>query len=317
MSALLRCQLQTSGSYTERTRVESPELSRVGREDRPDSPPILASQQFALPGYLHVIGTALREGRNFTDDDIAKDRPVVIIDRELARRLWPEGAIGKQLVIYRTGRRDVVEVIGVTNSARLTRVRDGNTPRFIFPYGKYPSSMSLVIRTPASTERLAAQIRASVDEVRPGQPVLEIRGMRDYVLNSIGDTRFMVFGLAVFAGLSVLLAAMGLYGTLTYLTIQRTREFGIRMAIGSSLQAIVAIVMQETATLTIVGIIIGLLGASTIVRSMRGMLYGVRPLDAMTLLAVIGLVEMIAVGSATFPAWRASQIDPQISLRSE
>jgi predicted permease len=290
---------------------------RVGREDRPDSPPILASQQFAFPGYLHTIRTALLQGRDFTDEDITKDRPVAIIDQELARRLWPEGAIGKQLVIYRTGRRDVVEVIGVTNSARLTRVRDQNTPRFLFPYGKYPSGMSLVIRTPTSADKLAPQIKAVVDKVRPGQAVLDVRGMRDYVSDSMGDTRFMVFALTVFAAASVLLAAVGLYGTLTYLTLQRTREFGIRLALGSSRKAIIAIVVQETAILTLVGTALGLLGASVMVGTIRGMLYGVRPLDGMTFVGVVGLVGIIALGSATIPAWRAAGIDPQISLRSE
>ena len=290
---------------------------RVGRKDRPDSPPILATQQFALPGYLHTIGTALREGRDFTDEDIATHRGVAIVDQGLARRLWPEGAIGKRLVIYRTGRRDEVEVIGVTNSARLTRVRDQNTPHFIFPYGNYPSGMSLVMKTPNSAEKLAPQIKAAVDEVRPGQAVLDIRGMREYVLDSIGDTRFMVFVLTVFAGASVLLAAVGLYGTLTYLTLQRTREFGIRLAIGSSLEAIIAIVVQESAMLTLVGTALGLLGASAIVGTIRGMLYGVHPLDGMTFVGVVGLVGIIALGSATIPAWRAARIDPQISLRSE
>ena len=290
---------------------------RVGRKDRPDSPPILATQQFALPGYLHTIGTALREGRDFADEDIATHRGVAIIDQGLARRLWPEGAIGKRLVIYRTGRRDEVEVIGVTNSARLTRVRDQNTPHFILPYGDYPSGMSLVMKTPNSTEKLAPQIKAAVDEVRPGQAVLDIRGMREYVLDSIGDTRFMVFVLTVFAGASVLLAAVGLYGTLTYLTLQRTREFGIRLAIGSSLEAIIAIVVQESAMLTLVGTALGLLGASAIVGTIRGMLYGVHPLDGMTFVGAAGLVGIIALGSATIPAWRAARIDPQISLRSE
>jgi putative ABC transport system permease protein len=290
---------------------------RVGRKDRPDSPPILATQQFALPGYLNTIGTAMLQGRDFTDEDIVKDRGVAIIDRELARRLWPEGAIGKRLVIYRTGRRDEVEVIGVTNSARLTRVRDLNTPHFIFPYGQYPSGMSLVIKTPNSAGKLAPRIRAAVDEVHPGQPVLDIRGMREYVSDSIGDTRFMVFVLTVLAGASVLLAAVGLYGTLTYLTLQRTREFGIRLAIGSSLKAIVAIVVQESAMLTLVGTALGLLGASAIAGTIRGMLYGVHPLDGLTFVGVVGLVGIIALGSAAIPAWRAARIDPQISLRSE
>jgi putative ABC transport system permease protein len=247
---------------------------RVGRKDRPDTPPILATQQFALPGYVHTIRTALREGRDLTDEDIAQDRPVAIITQELARRLWPEGAIGKRLVIYRTGRRDEVEVIGVTNSARLTRVRDQNTPHFIFPYGRYPSAMSLVIRTPTGAEKLAPLIKAAVDEVRPGQAVLDIRGMRESVMDSISDTRFMVFVLTVFAEASVLLAAVGLYGTLTYLTLQRTREFAIRLAIGSSLEAIIAIVVRESAMLTLVGTALGLLGASAVVGTIRGMLYG-------------------------------------------
>jgi putative ABC transport system permease protein len=242
--------------------------------NRPDTPPILATQQFALPGYVHTIRTALREGRDLTDEDIAQDRPVAIITQELARRLWPEGAIGKRLVIYRTGRRDEVEVIGVTNSARLTRVRDQNTPHFIFPYGRYPSAMSLVIRTPTGAEKLAPLIKAAVDEVRPGQAVLDIRGMRESVMDSISDTRFMVFVLTVFAEASVLLAAVGLYGTLTYLTLQRTREFAIRLAIGSSLEAIIAIVVRESAMLTLVGTALGLLGASAVVGTIRGMLYG-------------------------------------------
>ncbi len=290
---------------------------RVGRKDRPDSPPILATQQFALPGYLHTIGTALREGRDFTDEDIATDRGVTIIDEELARRLWPEGAIGRRLVIYRTGRRDEVEVIGVTNSARLTRVRDQNTPHFIFPYGNYPSGMSLVIKTPNSAGKMAPQIKAAVDEARSGQTVLDIRGMRDYVSNSIGDTRFMVFVLTAFAGASLMLAAVGLYGTLTYLTLQRTREFGIRLAIGSSLKGIIGIVVRESAMLTLIGTVLGLLGASVMAGTIRGMLYGVHPLDGMTFVSVVGLVGIIALGSATIPAWRAARIDPQISLRSE
>ncbi len=113
-----------SASAVNRLPLAGQASRRVGRSDRPDSPPILASQQFALPGYLHTMRTPLREGRDFTDEDIATGRGATIIDRELATRLWPEGAIGKRLSIYRTGRRDEVEVIGVTNGARLTRVRD-------------------------------------------------------------------------------------------------------------------------------------------------------------------------------------------------
>lgn len=290
---------------------------RVGRADLPDSPPILASQQFALSGYLHTISTPLREGRDFTDEDVGMARSVAIIDHELATRLWPEGAIGNRLTIYRTARRDEVEVIGVTNSARLTRVRDENTPHFILPYGLYPAGMSLVIRTRNSAERLAPQIKAAADIAHAGQAVIDIRPMGEYVSDSIGDTRFMAFVLTAFAGASVLLAGIGLYGTLTYLTMQRTPEFGIRLAIGSSSWGIVAIVVRESALLTLVGTAVGLLGACAVGGMIRGMLYGVHPLDSVTLIAVVALVVIIAVSSASIPAWRAARIDPQISLRSE
>jgi putative ABC transport system permease protein len=293
------------------------ESRRVGRADRPESPPILASQQFALPGYLHTIRTPLREGRDFTDEDIATDGGGAIIDEELARRLWPEGAIGKRLVIYRTGRRDEAEVIGVTDSARLTRVRDDNTPHFILPYGGYPSAMALVIRTRDTAEKIAPRIKAAAYKARAGQPVSDIRPMSDYVSASIGDTRFVVVVLTAFAGASVLLAAIGLYGTLTYLTMQRTREFGIRLAVGASVRSIVAIVVGESALLTLIGAGLGLLGALAVAETIRGLLYGVHPADTLTVISAVGLIVTIALISASIPAWRAARADPQISLRSE
>lgn len=299
-----------SASAVNRLPLAGQASRRVGRSDRPDSPPILASQQFALPGYLHTMRTPLREGRDFTDEDIATGRGATIIDRELATRLWPEGAIGKRLSIYRTGRRDEVEVIGVTNGARLTRVRDENTPHFILPYAAYPADMSLVVRNRNGAERLAVQIKAA-------GAMVDIRPMSEYVSDSIGDTRFMMFVLTAFAGASVLLTVTGLYGTLMYLTLQRTREFGIRLAIGASVRAIIGIVVRESAVLTLVGTAFGLLAAFGVSSTIRGMLYGVQPLDGGTLVGVVALVLVVGLSSASIPAWRAARIDPQISLRSE
>ena len=135
--------------------------------------------------------------------------------------------------------------------------------------------------------------------------------------DSIGDTRFILFVLAAFAGGSVLLAAVGLYGTLAYLTAQRTREFGIRLALGSSVPAIVGIVMREGVLLAVAGVVLGLLGAAASTRAIQQLLYGVRPLDAVTLLGVVGVVGIVALAAAGVPAWRAARIDPQASLRSE
>lgn len=286
---------------------------RVGRSDQPEAPPILATQQGAIPGYLGVIGTPLVEGRDFTDDDFASQRNVTIIDEGLAKRLWPEGAIGKRLVVYRTGWQSVLEVVGVTAAVRATQVRDDNIPHFMMP----SVEMSLVIKTRASASQMAAGIQAAVDAAHGGRAAYDVRPMSDYVSDSIGDTRFILFVLSAFAGASVLLAVVGLYGTLAYLTAQRTREFGIRMALGSSVRAIIAIVLTEGLFLALAGMGVGLIGAVAAAGAMRGLLYRVGPLDGMTLAWVVALTGVVALAAACVPAWRAARIDPQASLRTE
>jgi len=292
-------------------------IRRVGRADQSDTPPMLATQQFALPGYLGVIGTPLLAGRDFTDDDIATQRKVTIIDEGLAERLWPEGAIGKVLSVYRTGRRNDLEVVGVTAPVRVTRVRDGSIPHFMMPYGSYPVGMSLVVKTREPAESLAPRIQSALDAAHGERAAFDIRPMSAYVADSIGDTRFILSVMAVFAGASVLLAAVGLYGTLAYLTAQRTREFGIRLALGCSVKALVTIVIRESVLLGAAGTAVGLIGVVAGTKAVQELLYGVRPLDGVTLVGVVGLVGIIALGAAAVPAWRASRIDPQTSLRSE
>ena len=289
------------------------ENRRVGRADQPDVPPIRATQQGALPGYLAVIGTPLQEGRDFTYDDVAAKRNVTIIDERLAKRLWPEGAIGKRLSVYRTGWRQDLEVIGIIAPVRVTRVRDDNIPHYMMP----DASNTLVIKTHEPAERMAQRIKLAVDEAHVGRAAFNIRPMSDYVSDSVGDTRFIMSVLAAFAGASVLLAAVGLYGTLVYLTVQRTREFGIRMALGASVKVIVAIVIRESLLLAATGVGLGLLGVAAVTRAIRELLYGVQPLDTLTLLAIVGLVAIVALGAASLPAWRATRIDPQTSLRSD
>jgi predicted permease len=288
---------------------------RVGRADQPDTPPILATQQGAIPGYLDVIGTPLLQGRDFTDADIATKRNVTIIDDGLAYRLWPEGgAIGKVLSVYRTGWRHDLEVIGVTAAVRVTRVRDESIPHFMLP-DEFPDS--LVIKTHETAARLAPGIQEAVKAAKTGRAAFDIRPMSDYVADSIGDTRFTLIVLAAFAAASVLLSAVGLYGTLAFLTAQRTREFGIRLALGAGVQAIVSIVLRESVLLSAAGVALGLAGVAAATGLMKGLLYRVKPLDGLTLLGVAGIAGIIAVIAASAPAWKAARIDPQMSLRSE
>lgn len=177
--------------------------------------------------------------------------------------------------------------------------------------------MSLVIKTHLSAGQMAPGIRLAAEAAQVGRAPFDVRPMSSYVSDSIGDTRFIMLALAAFAGASVLLAAVGLYGTLAYLTAQRTQEFGIRLALGSSVKAIVAIVLRESILLALAGVALGLLGAAAFARAIQELLYGVRPLDGATLLGVVVLVAIVALGAALVPAWRAARTDPQASLRSE
>ena len=292
---------------------------RVGRADQPDALPILATQQVGIPGFLGVIGTPLREGRDFSVNDIEAQRDVALIDEGLAKKLWPEGAIGKRMAVFRNGLTHQPEIIGVTGIVRATRVRDDNIPHFMIPFSAspVPVEMSLVVKTRESAERMAAPIKAAVDASHGGRAAFDVRAMDSYVSDSIGDTRFILFVLAAFAGVSVLLAAVGLYGTLAYLTAQRTREFGIRLALGCSIRGLIAIVFRESVVLAVVGAAVGLAGATAATTAIRRLLYGVRPIDGVTLLGVLGLLGIVALGAAAVPGWRATRIDPQTSLRSE
>ncbi len=297
--------------------AEGQQTRRVGRADQPEDARFVATQQSATPGYLGAIGTPLVAGRDFTSDDVAERREVTIVDATLARRLWPTGAVGQRLSVFRTGRRQDLEVVGVTAPVRATRVRDDDVPHFMIPFSLYPAGMSLVVRTRQPAERMTAPIVAAIAGVSGARAAFDVRPLSAYVSESTGDTRLVLLVLAAFAGASVLLAAGGLYGTLAYLTDQRTREFGIRLALGSTERGIVAIVVREGAVLAAVGSLLGLAGVAAATGAIRELLYGVRPLDGITLAGVAGVVAIVALGAAAVPAFRAGRLDPQTSLRGD
>jgi len=290
---------------------------RVGRTDKPDMPAIVATQQIVTSGYLKVMGTPLLQGRDFTAEDVTGQHSVAIVDERLAHRLWPEGALGKRL-LYRSGRTvQNLEIVGITVPVRVNRVRDDEIPNFFSPYHIFPHEMSLAIKTKLSAASLAPAIQRAVKEASTGRAAFDIRPMSDYVEGSIGDSRFLLVVLGAFAASCVLLTAVGLYGTLAYLISQRTREFGIRLALGSGIPAIVGMVVREGALLTASGIGVGLTGALVAARAIRQLLYNVAPFDSLTLAGVISLLAMVALAAAVGPAWRAARIDPNISLRGD
>jgi predicted permease len=283
-----------------------------------DGEGVLATQQIVMPGYLPLTHTRLLEGRDLTADDVTHARKVAVIDEQLARRLWPEGgALGGQTVFTAADRVEKFDVVGVTNPVRAVRVQDADVAHVFLPYHVSPGQLSLVIRTSQSAAALGPSIRKAVESLGTLRPVTEIRPMSDYVADSLGETRFTMLMLVGFAAASLLLAAIGLYGTLAYLISQRTQEFGVRMALGASLRSVVSLVVREGATLTLIGASVGFVCALGLAGGLRGLLYGVAPIDPTTIIGVVALLAAVAIVAVIQPAWRAASVDPTTALRAD
>ena len=267
-----------------------------------------------MPGYFGVMDIPLRAGRDFNDDDIIQRRRVVIVDERIATQLWRGDAVGKRLAV---GGSRPLEVVAVAAPIRVSRVRDQSAPTIFVPFHVYEIEQTLVVKTRMPVAVIGPTIKQTVESLGPGRPVFDIRPMRAIVDASIDDTRFTMLVLSGFAVAALLLAGVGLYGTLTYLMSQRTQEFGVRMALGASAAGVMRLVAYEGGLLTALGGTIGLAGAAGVTQALRGLLYGVTPLDGVTLAGVIVLVTAVAIAAIGQPAWRAARIDPVTALRGD
>ncbi|MCI0432687.1 MAG: ABC transporter permease, partial [Gemmatimonadetes bacterium] len=275
----------------------------------------ISMQQSIMPGYFGVMGIPLGAGRDISDDDIQHRRRVVIVDERLAALLWNGDAVGKQLGVGQA--KAPLEVVGVAGQIRARAIRDSSTPTIYVPSHVYEIEQTLVVKTGAPLSAIGPAIKQAVEALGPGRPVFSIRPMSDVMEASIDTTRFTMLVLSGFAVVALLLAGVGLYGTLAYLTSQRTQEFGVRLALGSSAGSILRLVVSEGCVLTGLGAALGLAGALAVTRALRGLLYGVTPLDGLTIASVVALVAAVAVVAVSGPAWRAAHVDPVTALRAE
>lgn len=288
---------------------------RLWRADDPEPTPLMGMQQSVMPGYLDVMGIALQAGRDISDEDIVQQRRVVIVDDRLAVRLWTGNAIGQRLTLGESSQ--PLEVIGVARHIRARDIRDSGAMTFYVPSHVYEIEQTLVVKTRTPVSNIGPSIKHTIESLGPGRPVFDIRPLTDIVSASIDNTRFTMLVLTGFAVVSLLLAAVGLYGTLAYLTAQRTQEFGVRLALGASRSRIVQLVVGEGCLLAGLGAAAGLTGAAAVTRALQGMLYGVTPLDGLTMASVVVLVAIVAVLAVGVPAWRAARVDPVTALRAE
>ena len=293
-----------------------PNNRSFARENEPGSG-VLASQQPVLPGYLALTRTPLLQGRDVSDEDLQAGRMVAVVDERLAARLFPDGALGKRLQIKIGSKPALVEIVGITPPVRASRVSDADLPHVFLSYNVMQVEPWLVVRTRKPAAAIAPEIRRAVEALGTNRPVVDIRPMQDYVDMSIGDTRFTMLMLTAFAATALLLAGIGMYGTLAYLISQRTQEFGVRMALGATAGSVMALVAREGALLSGIGAAAGMAVALGVAGSLRGLLYGVAPIDATTVMVVSLLMATVAIAAASVPAWRAARVDPTTALRTE
>ncbi|HKG90539.1 MAG TPA: FtsX-like permease family protein, partial [Gemmatimonadaceae bacterium] len=275
------------------------------------------------PGYFRAVGTPLLRGRDFTAADDARDAPpVVIVNQALADRYWPgQDAVGKR--VLNIGK-DGAMIVGVVADARHISLRDAPEPMVILPLGPFGASrLTVVARAAGGGAEAAAEgamlraIREAVAALDRDLPLLDMRSMRERVGVAVAQERLLAMLLSAFATLALVLSAAGLYGVVSYTAASRTREWGVRIALGARPRDVLLLVQRQGAALAAIGLAIGLAGALALSRVLGALLYEVAPDDALTYAAVGALLAAVSLLAAYVPARRATRVNPVDAMRSE
>jgi len=276
----------------------------------------------ADPGYFSAIGVPLLRGRFFSDDELLENDKFVIVNQELVRQYFPsEDPLGKHLrVLWRTPEGENYEIIGVVANSSYQLGR-ATRPMMWFPIlagipGNSGDSV-LVMRSGRDVTPLALPIQRLIASLDANLPVKNVLTMEQIVGESTANSNFSATLVLSFAGFSLLLAAVGLYGVLAYLVTQRTGEIGIRMALGARRERVLRLVLIDGLRPALLGLVIGIGASLAVTRLISSVLYGTSPLDPSVFLSVVATLVISATGACLLPAWRAAQIDPMRALRAE
>jgi putative ABC transport system permease protein len=274
--------------------------------------------RWITPDYFRTLNIPLLKGRALTEADTT-DRPwVVVIDEAMARRYFPnEDPLGKRLVIY-WGERRPREIVGVVGNVRQTALDQEAGAHIYVPYFQTPLRYaSLLVRTTAEPLSLAHAVKDAVLAADRDQPVYGIRTMDKIVAESAASRRLNMLLLSFFACVALTLAALGIYGVMSYSVGQRTQEIGLRLALGAQRSDVLRLVLRQGMAFTLVGVGIGLCGAVVLTRWLKKLLFGVSAIDPLTFIAVALLLAGVALIACYIPARRATKVDPLTSLRCE
>ncbi|MGA7752477.1 MAG: ABC transporter permease [Candidatus Sulfotelmatobacter sp.] len=287
-------------------------------EGRPDPGPENqpgASYTVACPNYFHALGVPLLEGREFTHQDGLGAPGVIIINQSMAKKYWPnEDPLGR--VIKQGGAR--LTIVGVVADVHHTGLDEDTNPQFFRPYPQagWPV-MSVVVRTTGAPASYIPAIKKALAEVEPERPVSDVTLMQDVVESSVGSRRFPALLLAAFAGLALVLAAVGIVGVVSYSVSQRTREIGIRMALGARKGDVLNLILSASMGWVFVGLTFGVVASLGLTRLLGTLLYSVKPGNPLVLGIVSMLLAAVALLASYIPARRAAKVDPMVALRCE
>jgi predicted permease len=277
------------------------------------------------PGYIPMMRIPLLAGRNLTEADGAKSAAVLLISASTAKHFWPgENPIGKHIKAAGEQQwRTVVGVVGDVRQYSLSKaLTDGIQGAIYMPYaqaaredGQIPAAMTLLVKARANIDGPAREIRTLAQDQDPNVPVGRVQPLEEVVAGSIANFRATIRVFISFAAAAILLAAIGIYGLVSYWVTQRTYEIGLRVAIGATRKRIVSMILAQGLRVALYGIVAGVIVALAVTRFLASLLYGVGATDPLTFAAVTALVLGVAITATAFPAWRASRIDPIVSLR--
>ena len=277
----------------------------------------------ATPSYFSAMGIPVLRGRGFEAGDIAGSPQVVVITQSAARKYFKdENPIGQRITLgwRRPAGQPKAggEVVGVVGDVKTMGLARDVVPEIYLPYAQLPlNSMDVVVRTSVPPLTLGPAAEAVVRELDPDIPVARLKSLEDLVSRSISQPRFYMLLLGLFASMAVLLAALGIFGVMSYAVTQRSREIGIRMAMGAPEGSVLRMVLGHAAVLIVTGIGIGLMGALALSRSLSGLLFNLSPTDPRTLGAVAVTLAGVALLASYLPARQAAKVDPLVALRSE
>jgi len=296
--------------------------SPIKISDRPAGP--AGSEPIALmikasEGYFRAVGVPLLQGRLFDQRDRANAPPVVLVNETMARRLWPaDTPIGRTISFTAAGQNLSAEIIGVVGAVRPTGFDSEPRPEFYLHYPQSPASLVTVfVRTSGDPGALLPAVKAEIREVNPNQAFLSVHTIAQLVDKTTAQRRFNLLWLGAFAVMALILATVGLYGLISFSTAQRTREIGVRMALGAQRGDVMKLVMREGISLALIGVTLGLVAVAAASRLMTSLLFGVSSTDPLTFVSAAGLLTLVALLACYIPARRATRVDPLVALRCE